>query len=121
VMFRDRRRNIRRIYQIGEFIPSEEAGKPTVKPNILYRWRPREDKIVKHVESLRLFEEIGSHTGMNQEEIVQDLKIKSEIVKVKKGKRRYDLLFMETPKGKLKFNLGKYWEDNSTLEKFVYN
>ena len=45
-----------------------------------------------------------------------DLKIKSEIVKVKKGKRRYDLLFMETKKGQLKFNLGRHWETNLSLE-----
>ena len=45
-----------------------------------------------------------------------NFKIKSEIVKVKKGKRRYDLLFMETKKGQLKFNLGRHWETNSPLE-----
>ncbi len=45
-----------------------------------------------------------------------DLKIKSEIVKVIKGKRRYDLLFMETKNGQLKFNLSRHWETNSPLE-----
>lgn len=45
-----------------------------------------------------------------------NLKIKSEIVKVKKGKRRYDILFMETKEGKMKFNLSRHWETNSPLE-----
>jgi len=41
-----------------------------------------------------------------------NLNIKTKIVKVKKGKRRYDLLFFETPEGQLCFNLGRHWENN---------
>lgn len=48
-----------------------------------------------------------------------DLKIRAEIVKVKKGKRRYDLLFLETKTGLLKFNLGRHWEDRKEIEKIV--
>ena len=47
-------------------------------------------------------------------EIAKDnLKIKSEIVRVKKGKKRFDLLFFETPQGKLKFDLGRHWENKT--------
>lgn len=49
-----------------------------------------------------------------------NLKIRTEIVKVKKGTRRYDLVFFETEKGKLKFNLGRHWEENKTLIKEVF-
>ena len=80
VMFRDRRTGIRRTYQIGEFIVSEESGKTTIKPNILYRWKPEADKIVSHASSLRLFEELSRHTGMTQAEINKDLKEKTAIL-----------------------------------------
>jgi len=80
VMFRDRRRGIRRIYQISEFISTEESGEATVKPNILYRWKPSTDKIIAHGSSIRLFEELSRHTGMSQSEINNDLSIKTKIL-----------------------------------------
>lgn len=48
-----------------------------------------------------------------------EFKITSEIVKVKKGNRRYDLIFFETKKGKVKFNLGRHWEDNTIFENTI--
>ncbi len=80
VMFRDRRRGIRRLYQMGEFLASEEAGQVTVRPNILYRWKPSSDKIVPHGDSLRLFEQLSRHTGMSQSEIVKDIAEKEKIL-----------------------------------------
>src|SRR3989338_6086893 len=69
VMFRDRRKGIRRAYQIGEFITSEEEGRISCKPNILYRWKPSNDTMVTHADSLRLFEQLSRHTGMSMQEI----------------------------------------------------
>jgi hypothetical protein len=46
----------------------------------------------------------------------KNLKLRSEIVKVKKGKRRYDLLFIETKEGKFRFNLGRHWEENKVFQ-----
>ncbi len=80
VMFRDRRKGIRRIYQVGEFITNEEAGKIVVKPNILYRWKPSTDAMVQHSPSLRLFEELSRHTGMSQLEINKELKVKKDVL-----------------------------------------
>lgn len=80
VMFRDRRRGIRRTYQIGEFIASEESGKAIVKPNIIYRWKPSTDSIVQHSPSLRLFEDLSRHTGLSQAEINNDIKTKKRIL-----------------------------------------
>lgn len=34
----------------------------------------------------------------------------SEIVQVKKGKRKYTLLFLQTEQGKIRINLGRHWE-----------
>ena len=80
VMFRDRRRGIRRAAQIGEFIVSEESGRITVKPNLLYRWDPTKDKITPHSTSVKLFDKLSTHTGMSENEIQKDLKEKQEIL-----------------------------------------
>ena len=78
VMFRDRRNGIRRLYQLGEFLVEGEKG--VVKPNILYRWKPTTDEIVKHSDSIKFFEELNRHTGMNQNEINKDLQEKKTIL-----------------------------------------
>lgn len=80
VMFRDRRKGIRRVYQLGEIIVSEEQDRITAKPNILYRLKPNIDKIVPHATSLKFFEEVSRNTGMNQREINNDLKQKKKIL-----------------------------------------
>src|SRR3989344_2527469 len=80
VMFRDRRKGIRRAYQIGEFITSEEEGRISCKPNILYRWKPSNDTMVTHADSLRLFEQLSRHTGMSMQEINKDLAMKKKIL-----------------------------------------
>ncbi len=76
VMFRDRKKGIRRIYQIAEF----ETDKEGARANILYRWSPEEDKMMKHSESLHFFEEISRHTGMSQTEISDNLEEKKKIL-----------------------------------------
>jgi flagellar protein FlaI len=80
VMFRERRRGIRRTYQVGEFIASEETGNIIVKSNMMYRWKPANDAIIKHSDSLRLFEDLSRHTGLSQSEINSDLKTKKSIL-----------------------------------------
>ncbi|MBI4149030.1 CpaF family protein [Candidatus Woesearchaeota archaeon] len=89
VLFRDRRKGIRRVYQIGEFIVSEEQGKVSVKPNILYRWKPGTDTIVAHDTALKLFERLSRDTGMSQKEIADDLAERKRILEhlVKKNIR----------------------------------
>jgi hypothetical protein len=44
-----------------------------------------------------------------------NLILRSQIINVKKGKRKYDLLVFETPKGNIKVNLGRHW-DKETIE-----
>ncbi|HIH13270.1 TPA: CpaF family protein [Candidatus Woesearchaeota archaeon] len=80
VMFRNRRLNVRRVYQVGEFLPAREEGENIVKPNIIYRWNPANDKIVAHQKPLRLFEELSRHTGLNETEIEKDLSKKEKIL-----------------------------------------
>jgi len=76
VMFRDRRRGIRRILQIAEI----EASGGSAKSNIIYRWSPEKDEIVQHNESLRFFEDISRNTGMSITEINKNLEEKKKII-----------------------------------------
>jgi len=76
VMFRDRRSGIRRAYQIAEFL----AGKKQTNTNILYRWQPQKDKIIKHNESMSFMEELSRHTAMSKDEINDSLKYKKKII-----------------------------------------
>jgi archaeal flagellar protein FlaI len=80
VMFRDRRRGIRRVYQVGEFVVSDSEKGIDVKSNILFRWKPSVDKIVSHGESFRFYEELSRHTGFNTSEINQNLAVRMKIL-----------------------------------------
>jgi flagellar protein FlaI len=77
VMFRDRRRGIRRVYQVAEFM----AGKEDADANVLYRWMPEKDKIVKHNDSLVFMEDLARHTAMSHKEVKKDLKNRKKILK----------------------------------------
>ncbi len=76
VMFRDRRKGIRRITQIAEF----ELQGTDISANILYRWIPEEDKLIRHSENLRFFEDISKITGMSQQEINKNIENKRSIL-----------------------------------------
>ncbi|MFH1425572.1 MAG: type II/IV secretion system ATPase subunit [archaeon] len=76
VMFRDRKKGIRRVLQIAEF----EAGSDVATSNILYRWVSTEDKIVKHSTSSRFFEDVSRNTGMSQTEVERVLEEKKNVL-----------------------------------------
>ncbi|MEK6933119.1 MAG: ATPase, T2SS/T4P/T4SS family [Nanoarchaeota archaeon] len=78
VMFRDRKRGIRRTYQVSEFV--FEGAETSIKPNLLYRWNPANDKIVKHMRSLKLIEQLTRNTGSSQTEIDKDLAMRKKIL-----------------------------------------
>lgn len=77
VMFRDRKKGVRRVLQVAEFEEIQE----TMKANILYRWIPEGDKMIKHAESSRLFEDLARMTGRSKSQIDEDLERKKEILK----------------------------------------
>lgn len=89
VMYRDRRKALRRVYQVGEFVVGEEEE---IKPNILYRWKVSDDTFVQHSESINLFDDLSLHTGMTMQELTLDLKEKNKILRwmVKKKLRTVD-------------------------------
>src|SRR3989344_474216 len=68
VMFRDRRRGIRRLFQIAEIVPIPDIEKERATINVLYKWHPVHDKLVKLHESKRIVDELKLHTGMTDRE-----------------------------------------------------
>lgn len=112
VMFRDRKKGIRRVSQIGEFIVGEDEGKTLVKPNILYRWKPEKDEITQHSDSVKLFEELTRHTGMTQKEINKELETRKKILEwaVKNNYRSIDQI------GKI---MNAYYRNNEELTKEI--
>ena len=82
VMFRNRRLGVRRVLEIAEFIPEKRGGqdKETLTSNVLFKWKAGVDRIEKNAESIRLFDELGLHTGLGMIEINQDLEEKRKIL-----------------------------------------
>jgi len=81
VAFRDRRKGIRRIFQLAEVVPVTkwEEYKPSI--NILYKWNAADDSIRKVKESVRVLDELKLHTGMTDQEFEKDLREKIAILK----------------------------------------
>ena len=81
VMFRQRRAGIRRVLQVAELVPSFLVrGEERLKINTLYRWRARTDSIMKMENSIRLFDQLQSYTGLTESEIKEDLKEKEKVL-----------------------------------------
>ncbi len=79
VQYRDRRRGIRRTYEISELTAgsSEFSG---LNLNTLFKWRPRTDTFEKVNDSTRIFAELNLHTGLTVSEIQSDLEGKKKIL-----------------------------------------
>ncbi len=79
VQYRDRRKGIRRTYEISELTQgsTETAG---LNLNTLFKWRPRTDVFEKVNESSRIFAELNLHTGLTVAEVQEDLKQKEKIL-----------------------------------------
>lgn len=73
VVFRDRRRGIRRVLEIAELIPA-------IRLRILYRWKPSEDRMEKQEESYKLMEKLMMFTGMSVQEVEKSVKEKQAVL-----------------------------------------
>lgn len=82
VMFRDRRRNFRRVFQVAEISKSgyKRGGETELGANVIYSWDSDEDDINKERESTEIVEKLQLHTGMSREEIYEDVEQKEEIL-----------------------------------------
>jgi hypothetical protein len=75
-MYRDRRQNIRRVFEVGEIMPTEHG----VKENILYTWQPESDTLKPEKPSTRLIKNIKTYTNMSDREIERDLAGKQDVL-----------------------------------------
>jgi len=80
VMYRDRRKGIRRIYEVAEVIPSEAGGQVSVTPNILYKWKPRKDEVAKAADDVRLNQELSTVSGLSKDEIKKEVARKRSVI-----------------------------------------
>jgi flagellar protein FlaI len=76
VMFRDRRRNFRRVMEIAEVI--DEDG---LHPHTVYSWDSQEDAFYKDDKSNQVMEKLKMVTGLTDEEISENLDDKKSILK----------------------------------------
>ncbi len=75
--YRNRRTGKRRTFEICELL-KDETDTPTL--NTLFKWDPREDVINKMYPSIRVKNEISMFTGMNEEEIDEEINNKKLIL-----------------------------------------
>ncbi len=81
VMFRNRRLGVRRVLQVAEYILEKRGeGEESVKANILHRWRGADDKIVRHSDSIRFFDELSLHTGLSKDELMGEIRNKQKML-----------------------------------------
>ncbi len=110
VMFRDRKKGIRRVTQLAEFVP----GKEGVSANLLYRWIPEKDVFTEHNKSLSFFEDLSRNTGMNEIEIKNNIKTKKFVFEwlIKNKVRNLESF------GKV---MNLYYTDRERLESIIKN
>jgi flagellar protein FlaI len=75
IMFRQRRKNIRRLFELTE------VGDKDAKLNELYKWNPKEDMQIKVGNSKRLVSDLTMFTGMTREDMDRDIQEKIDILK----------------------------------------
>jgi flagellar protein FlaI len=80
VMHRDRRRNIRRLLQVSELIPTSGLTEMRVDLNTIYQWVAADDKIIPIAKSYRILGDIKLYTGMSEKDIENDLSEKKEVL-----------------------------------------
>jgi flagellar protein FlaI len=80
VMFRQRRLGIRRVLEVAEIMGSTSKSEQ-IDLNILYKWKPRSDKIDMVNPSIRIFQELEMHTGMTKDEMDRDIADRIKVLK----------------------------------------
>ena len=82
VMFRERRRNFRRVFQVAEVSKSgyKRGGETELGANVIYAWDSEEDEINKERESTEIVEKLKLHTGMSRGEIFDNVEEKQEVL-----------------------------------------
>ncbi len=77
VVYRHRRKGIRRILEVSELLESGKAeGRELINVNRVFRWKPAFDKYEKDNESIRVLDDLEMFTGLTRSEVEKDLKEK---------------------------------------------
>jgi len=79
VQHRDRRRNLRRTFEISEIVPGV-GGAGALTTNRLFMWRPRTDTFEATNAPRRYIEDINLYTGLTEREIYDDLEERKRIL-----------------------------------------
>jgi hypothetical protein len=78
VMFRDRRRNFRRVLEVAEILEREdEEG---LEANKLYTWNSKEDEIHRENDSREIMDKLEMLTGLDQDALMDNLREKRQIL-----------------------------------------
>jgi len=80
VMHRDRRKNVRRMLQITELIPSSGLKDMKIDMNTIYQWVAADDKFITLAKSYRAMADIKLYTGMTEKDIDRDLMEKQVVL-----------------------------------------
>ncbi|MFP4038447.1 MAG: type II/IV secretion system ATPase subunit [Candidatus Nanohaloarchaea archaeon] len=83
VMFRDRRRNFRRVFQVAEVAKSgykRGSQEMSLGANVIYGWDSENDEIEKKRDSDNIMNKLQMHTGMDREEIFENISDKEKVL-----------------------------------------
>ena len=80
VMHRDRRKGIRRLLEVTEIIPSGSLDLMKIELNHIFKYVSSTDKIQEWGKSQRVLSEIKLYSGMNDNEIKNNLEEKKKIL-----------------------------------------
>ncbi|MFO7794491.1 MAG: type II/IV secretion system ATPase subunit [Candidatus Nanohaloarchaea archaeon] len=83
VMFRDRRRNFRRVFEVAEISKSgykRGSQSTSLGANVIYGWDSDTDEIEKKRESDNIMDKLKMHTGMDREEIYENIEDKEKVL-----------------------------------------
>ena len=83
VMYRDRRRNFRRVFEVAEITKSgykRGSQSMSLGANVIYGWNSDNDEIEKRRESDNIMDELKMHTGMDREEIYDNIADKEKVL-----------------------------------------
>ncbi|MEW5996785.1 MAG: type II/IV secretion system ATPase subunit [Candidatus Micrarchaeota archaeon] len=78
VMYRDRRANVRRLFEVVELLPSEEREPMS---RTLFRWKPLKDQVFREEASVRVLETLKTFTRMDEKEIGRSIAEKEEMLR----------------------------------------
>ena len=80
VMFRDRRRNIRRVMEVAEVVSEIRGSESEAEANVLYRWYSKSDNTKKEGRDRKIFSQLEMHAGMSKKEAEEEIQERIKIL-----------------------------------------